>query len=206
MATSNSFKITRMLKPVTLKEALIVKGIKSVLISYKSTIDLENKKHLNALYTQVLNYCATHYSAGRFETVMDVTKAMHTVMNIESAMHLGEIINKHCKKLKKSNFSYKCIKVKKEKKSNYIKGKRSYIGSDLTRTVAVRSKYGTTPVMFYELHGAFTAEAGSEINAIKMSYKYDTGCNYYEVRPILLSTWLELPEWNQQSTVKVEII
>ena len=26
------------------------------------------------------------------------------------------------------------------------------------------------------------------------------GCNYYEVRPILLSTWLELPEWNQQST------
>ena len=205
MATSK-FKIQQLVSPKTLKEALIVKGIKEVLRTYKSTLDLDNKKHTSALYTQVLNYCATRYSAGKFETVWDVKRAMNEVLHIEGATMLGEILNKNVKKLKKANFSYTYIRLKKEKKFKYVKGRKSHIGADMTRTVAVRSKYGNTPVMFYEIHGALSTVACSEINAIKMSYKYDTGCNYYEARPILLSTWLELPEWNQQSTVKVEMI
>ena len=200
------FKIQQLVSPKTLKEVFIVKGIKDVLRTYKGTLDLNNIKHISALYTQILNYCATHYSAGKFGTVRDVKRAMSEVLHIESATMLGEILNKNVNKLKKANFSYTYIRLKKEKKFKYVKGHCSHIGADMTRTVAVRSKYGNTPVMFYEIHGAFTTEAGSEINAIKMSYKYDTGCSYYEVRPILLSTWLELPEWNQQSTVKTEIV
>lgn len=200
------FKIQQLVSPKTLKEVFIVKGIKEVLRTYKNTLDLNNKKHTSALYTQILNYCATHYSAGKFGTALDVKRSMSEVLHIESATMLGEILNKNVKKLKKANFSYTYIRLKKEKKFKYVKGHRSHIGADMTRTVAVRSKYGNTPVMFYEIHGALSTVANSELNAIKMSYKYDTGCNYYEVRPILLSTWLELPEWNQQSTVKVEVI
>lgn len=54
MATSK-FKIQQFISPTTLKEVLIVKGIKEVLRTYKSTLDLNNKKHTSALYTQVLN-------------------------------------------------------------------------------------------------------------------------------------------------------
>lgn len=205
MAT-RKFKIQQLVSPKTLKEVLIVKGIKEVLRTYKGTLDLNNKKHTSALYTQVLNYCVTSYSAGKFETVWDVKRAMNEVLHIEGATMLAEILNKNMRKLKKANFSYTYIRLKKEKKFKYVKGRRSHIGADMTRTVAVRSKYGNTPVMFYEIHGALSTAACSEINAIKMSYKYDTGCNYYEARPILLSTWLELPEWNQQSTVKTEVI
>lgn len=68
------FKIQQFISPTTLKEVLIVKGIKEVLRTYKSTLDLSNKKHTSALYTQVLNYCATRYSAGKFETVWDVKR------------------------------------------------------------------------------------------------------------------------------------
>ncbi len=200
------FKIQQLVSPKTLKEVFIVKGIKEVLRTYKNTLDLNNKKHTSALYTQILNYCATHYSAGKFGTALDVKRSMSEVLHIESATMLGEILNKNVKKLKKANFSYTYIRLKKEKKFKYVKGHRSHIGADMTRTVAVRSKYGNTPVMFYEIHGALSTVANSELNAIKMSYKYDTGCNYYEVRPILLSTQLELPEWNQQSTVKTEIV
>ena len=205
MATSK-FKIQQLVSPSTLKEFFIIKGIKEVLRTYKSTLDLNNVKHINALYTQILNYCATQYSAGKFKTVWDVKRAMNEILHIEGAAMLGEILNKNMKKLKNADFSYTYIRLKKEKKFKYVKGHKSHIGADMTRTVAVRSKYDNTPVMFYEIHGPLSTVTGSEINAIKMSYKYDTGCNYYEVRPILLSTWLELPEWNQQSTVKVEII
>lgn len=54
------FKIQQLVSPKTLKEALIVKGIKEVLRTYKGTLDLNNKKHTSALYTQVLKTTVQH--------------------------------------------------------------------------------------------------------------------------------------------------
>ena len=63
--------------------------------------------------------------------------------------------------------------------------------SDLERCVVVRTKYGTHDPLMYTIKGALTTEIADSVKAM---YAYESGCNYYEARPILYTTWINLPD------------
>lgn len=200
-----TISIKQFVKPTTLKEVILIDGFKRVLRQQKSTVNLDNVKAVNTLYMGIINHITYNFNANKFKNHQEVIKAMENVLGITGPKALAEFFDKYYNKLKKANFFMSILKKKKETRTAYRKGSRSYIDKDTTRTLAVRSKYGNTPVMFYELNGAVDGN-NKELTLIKQSYKYDTGCNYYEVRPILLETWLNLPEWNQQQTCRTEVV
>ena len=63
--------------------------------------------------------------------------------------------------------------------------------NDVERLVVVRTKYGTHEPKMYTIKGSLTSETA---NTVKAMYAYESGCNYYEVRPILYTTWIILPD------------
>lgn len=63
--------------------------------------------------------------------------------------------------------------------------------AELERCVVVRTKYGTHDPLMYTIKGSLTTEVA---NAVKAMYSYESGCNYYEARPILFTTWINLPD------------
>ena len=105
--------------------------------------------------------------------------------------------------LEEQGYDMTKIKDPKEliKKYNVI-SHNSYIDMDTTRTLVVRSKYGNYPVLFYDWNGPVCDCPA--LWAIKMDYHYQTGCNYCESRPILYSTWMELPKELQNATCIVD--
>jgi hypothetical protein len=73
-----------------------------------------------------------------------------------------------------------------------------------TRLMAVRSKFGGTEVKFYNIDGGPINQNDPRINAIKAAYHYETGCKYFEARPILYSSWINLSPENQVATVMTD--
>lgn len=73
-----------------------------------------------------------------------------------------------------------------------------------TRLMVVRSKYGTSEVKFYTVNGGSIKNNDPRINSIKAAYHYETGCRYFEARPILYSTWINLPVERQNATVMTD--
>lgn len=63
--------------------------------------------------------------------------------------------------------------------------------NDVERLVVVRTKYGTHEPKMYTLKGALNQENSNNIRAM---YSYESGCNYYEARSILYTTWITLPD------------
>lgn len=63
--------------------------------------------------------------------------------------------------------------------------------NDVERMVVVRTKYGTHEPKMYTLKGAMNQENSNNIRAM---YSYESGCNYYEARAILYTTWVTLPD------------
>lgn len=63
--------------------------------------------------------------------------------------------------------------------------------NDVERLVVVRTKYGTHEPKMYTLKGAMNQENSNNIRAM---YSYESGCNYYEARAILYTTWVTLPD------------
>ena len=72
------------------------------------------------------------------------------------------------------------------------------------RLMAVRSKYGTSEVKFYTISGGSINQNDPRVNAIKAAYHYETGCRYLEARPILYSSWINLPVERQTATVMTD--
>jgi len=73
-----------------------------------------------------------------------------------------------------------------------------------SRLMVVRSKYGTSEVKFYTINGGSIHQNDPRINSIKAAYHYETGCQYFEARPILYSTWINLPVERQNATVMTD--
>lgn len=72
----------------------------------------------------------------------------------------------------------------------------------MKRAVVCRSQFGDYDIRFYEISESLTTKKGAMLNMIKGEYVADTGCPYYQVRPILMSSWLKLPEYEQYCTSK----
>ncbi len=69
--------------------------------------------------------------------------------------------------------------------------------ADIERCIVVRTKYGTHDPLMYTIKGTLNTEIADSVKAM---YAYESGCNYYEARPILYTTWINLPEEYQMAS------
>ena len=148
------------------------------------------------------DYIIKHDSHGLYTTYANIAAAFKKYgVNNGVELVVAMFVNKE--HLNAQGYDMSKIKDPKEliKKYNVV-SHNSYIDMDTTRTLVVRSKYGNHPVLFYDWNGPICDCPA--LWAIKMDYHYQTGCNYYEVRPILYSTWMELPKELQNATCIVD--
>ena len=182
----------------TLQKVFLQDGIKAVLNKRKSPLRLENEKDGRVFLSDVQDYIIKHDSNGLYTTYANILAAFKKY-GVNSGVELI-IAMFDCKvQLEKQGYDMAKIKDPKEliKKYNVV-SHNSYIDMDTTRTLVVRSKYGNYPVLFYDWNGPVSDCPA--LWAIKMDYHYQTGCNYYEARPILYSNWMELPKELQNAT------
>ena len=186
----------------TLQKVFLQDGIKAVLNKRKSPLRLENEKDGRVFFSDVQDYIVKHDSHGLYTTYANIAAAFKKYgVNNGVELIVAMFVNKE--HLNVQGYDMSKIKDPKEliKKYNVV-SHNSYIDIDTTRTLVVRSKYGNHPVLFYDWNGPICDCPA--LWAIKMDYHYQTGCNYYEVRPILYSTWMELPKELQNATCIVD--
>ena len=186
----------------TLQKVFLQDGIKAVLNKRKSPLRLENEKDGRIFFSDVQDYIVKHDSHGLYTTYANIAAAFKKYgVNNGVELIVAMFVNKE--HLNVQGYDMSKIKDPKEliKKYNVV-SHNSYIDMDTTRTLVVRSKYGNYPVLFYDWNGPICDCPA--LWAIKMDYHYQTGCNYYEVRPILYSTWMELPKELQNATCIVD--
>lgn len=200
--------ITEFIKPTTIQSCIIVSGIKEFLRTTSHTYILDNPRSVSALYANMCIFILNSNINGihrKYKTVNDVKAGIKKYLSISNGAEFAAFMIDNKTKLMVAKVSFKAIRLPKAKKCTHTAYKTHH-GLNMERSVAVRSKYGDTPVMFYKLKGSMSSTDNKEVNEIKMQYKYDTGCKYYEVRPILLSTWMELPPNKQIATVDTEVV
>ena len=186
----------------TLQKAFLQDGIKAVLNKRKSPLRLENEKDGRAFFSDVQYYIINHDSRGLYTTHAN-TLAAFNKYGIYNG--LGLIVAMFDRKEQLNAHGYDMSKIKDPKeliKKYNVVSHNSYIDMDTTRILVVRSKYGNYPVLFYDWNGP--VRDCPAMWAIKMDYHYQTGCNYYETRPILYSTWMELPKELQNASCVVD--
>ena len=187
---------------VTLQKVFLQEGIKAILKKRKMPLRLENEKDGRTFLSDVQDYVIKHDSRGLYTTYNNIINAFHKY-GVYSGVDL--IITMFEKKDELEKLGYDMNKIKDPmeliKKYNVV-SHHSYIDMDTTRTLVVRSKYGTTPPLFYDWNGPL--RDCPELWAIRLRYHYDTGCKYYDTRPILYSTWFELPKERQMATCSVD--
>lgn len=186
----------------TLQKVFLQDGIKAVLNKRKSPLRLENEKDGRIFFSDVQDYIVKHDSHGLYTTYANIAAAFKKYgVNNGVELIVAMFVNKE--HLNAQGYDISKIKDPKEliKKYNVV-SHSSYIDMDTTRTLVVRSKYGNYPVLFYDWNGPICDCPA--LWAIKMDYHYQTGCNYYEARPILYSTWMELPKELQNATCIVD--
>ena len=186
----------------TLQKVFLQDGIKAVLNKRKSPLRLENEKDGPTCFSDVQDYIIKHDSHRLYTTYANIAAAFKKYgVNNGVELIVAMFVNKE--HLNVQGYDMSKIKDPKEliKKYNVV-SHNSYIDMDTTRTLVVRSKYGNYPVLFYDWNGPICDCPA--LWAIKMDYHYQTGCNYYEVRPILYSTWMELPKELQNATCIVD--
>lgn len=186
----------------TLQKSFLQDGIKAVLNKRKSPLRLENKKDGQVFFAAVLDYIIKHDSHGMYTTYGNTMVAFKKY-GVYGGLDLIVAMFERKKQLNEQGYDMSKIKDPMEliKKYNVV-GHRNYIDMDTTRTLVVRSKYGNYPVLYYDWNGP--VHDCPALWAIKMDYHYQTGCSYFETRPILYSTWMELPKELQNATCIVD--
>lgn len=186
----------------TLQKVFLQDGIKAVLNKCKSPLRLENEKDGRVFFSDVQDYIIKRDSHGLYTTYANIVAAFKKY-GVNSGVELIVAMFDRKEQLNAQGYDMSKIKDPMEliKKYNVV-GRRSYIDMDITRTLVVRSKYGNYPVLFYDWNGPVCDCPA--LWAIKMDYHYQTGCSYYETRPILYSTWMELPKELQNASCVVD--
>lgn len=186
----------------TLQKVFLQDGIKAVLNKRKSPLRLENEKDGRVFLSDVQDYVIKHDSHGLYTTYANILAAFKKY-GVNNGIDLIVAMFDHKEQLEEQGYDMSKIKDPREliKKYNVV-SHNSYIDMDTTRTLVVRSKYGNYPVLFYDWAGPVCDCPA--LWAIKMDYHYQTGCSYYEARPILYSTWMELPKELQNASCVVD--
>lgn len=204
-------------------------GIKLFFATTRNKYTLGNEKSVKALFADVVYSISNNPMCRKFwKTSLEIKQYMKKY-SITCSSDFAEIIKKNLKELDTQKFNlrmFKDVDINKvrslddvdfekltklqRKGAEYVKANGAGLSAedamsveDNTRLMAVRSKYGSSEVKFYKFSGS-TNKNNPEINAIKAAYHYETGCKYFEARPILYSTWINLPVDRQNSTVNVD--
>lgn len=186
----------------SIQRAPIQDAIKAILKARKSPFQIDKKRDGLVFLSDVQDYVVKHDSFGKYLSYRAVTDACRKY-GVVSGAELLKYMNDHRDEMIAAGYDMSKIKDPEAYKKYYKSfGKTSYIGMDEARTIVVRSKFGDCPPMFYEYFGPVCT--GQQINNIKTDYHYATGCKYYDARPILLSTWQNLPEDRKNGTVTVD--
>jgi hypothetical protein len=186
----------------TLQKVFLHDGIKAVLNKRKSPLRLENEKDGRVFFSDVQDYIIKHDSRGLYTTYPNIMAAFKKY-GVNNGVELIVAMFDRKEQLEEQGYDMSKIKDPMEliKKYNVV-GRHSYIDMDTTRTLVVRSKYGNYPVLFYDWNGPICDCPA--MWAIKLEYHYQTGCKYFETRPILYSTWMELPKELQNASCVVD--
>ena len=186
----------------TLQKVFLHDGIKAILNKRKSPLRLENEKDGRVFFSDVQDYIIKHDSRGLYTTYPNIMAAFKKY-GVNNGVELIVAMFDRKEQLEEQGYDMSKIKDPLEliKKYNVV-GRRSYIDMDTTRTLVVRSKYGNYPVLFYDWNGPICDCPA--MWAIKLDYHYQTGCKYFETRPILYSTWMELPKELQNASCVVD--
>lgn len=187
----------------TLQKAFLYDAIRNTLFRTKPFM-ADNTKACSNFMSAVIDYVVKHDNHGFYPTFRKVWSKFNDE-GIKSGSDLVQVMLNNKDLLTKAGYKMDHIKVKRTVETEYKSfGRNSHVGMDETRTLAVRSKFGGYDVKFYEFNGAI--RDCKQLNDIKLDYHYSTGCKYYEVRPILLSTWLTLSPEQQYATCHTEVI
>lgn len=186
----------------TLQKVFLHDGIKAILNKRKSPLRLENEKDGRVFFSDVQDYIIKHDSRGLYTTYPNIMAAFKKY-GVNNGVELIVAMFDRKEQLEEQGYDMSKIKDPMEliKKYNVV-GRHSYIDMDTTRTLVVRSKYGNYPVLFYDWNGPICDCPA--MWAIKLDYHYQTGCKYFETRPILYSTWMELPKELQNASCVVD--
>lgn len=186
----------------TLQKVFLHDGIKAILNKRKSPLRLENEKDGRVFFSDVQDYIIKHDSHGLYTTYPNIMAAFKKY-GVNNGVELIVAMFDRKEQLEEQGYDMSKIKDPMEliKKYNVV-GRHSYIDMDTTRTLVVRSKYGNYPVLFYDWNGPICDCPA--MWAIKLDYHYQTGCKYFETRPILYSTWMELPKELQNASCVVD--
>ena len=182
----------------TLQKVFLQDGIKAILNKRKSPLRLDNEKDGRVFFSDVQDYIIKHDSHGLYTTYAN-TLAAFKKYGVNNGVDLILAMFERKDQLNAQGYVMSKIKDPMEliKKYNIV-GYHNYIDMDTTRTLVVRSKYGNCPVLFYDWNGPI-CDCPAMV-AVKMDYHYQTGCKYFETRPILYSNWMELPAELQNAT------
>jgi len=185
---------------LTLRQAILVDSLKTFLVVTPHVYTISSAQSMRTFMAEFTSFLKDSPNYGKFNE-MSLIKETLASMGINSAADFVELF-KAIKASSDKSYSLAKIKFGKEKKEkkHIFHSHDSVIGLNTQRTIAIRSKYGKTPVKFYELKGAMSATTNKEVNNLKLEYSWETGCDYYEARPILYSSWIDLDPAHQVAT------
>jgi hypothetical protein len=172
-----------------------------ILNNRHSKISVNNPKQMATLFAGIISYISINVP--RFSTLSSAKYSLSKYLNINNSNDLTNLLAGNGKLLKQSGYAcdfligIKC-KGLKETKRNFKLYKRASSVKDVTRSLVVRSQFGNYPPVFFQLQGA-TSEV-HKISALKMAYREQTGCPFFQARPILMTTWVNLSEEQQHAT------
>jgi len=70
----------------------------------------------------------------------------------------------------------------------------SFENLDNSRLMVVRSQFGEYDLKVYPLKGGAIKDNDTRINHIKALYRYETSCPYFQARPVLYTTWVDMDD------------
>jgi len=195
----------------TLTAAFLKIAIEDVLTNMKPFM-ANNKKASENFFADVIAYVRSYrhnknpYYGMNYRSVREVFGKF----GINNGIELVNVLITNKSEFDKHTYPLLASGIKKLKnlRSNgenrkKFKSYTHYDGLDPERTLAVRSQHGEYDVLFYKFTGMIGKDSAHQLNLLKMQYHFDSGCPYYQVRPILLSTWQQLDKEHQQASSPV---
>jgi hypothetical protein len=196
---SKFFTPGRYLQATLLTDA--IKRYFHIMNERRSKVSVNNPNQMATLFAGIISYITI--SVPRFSTLSSAKYAMDQYLDIKNSHDLAKLLVGNSKLLKKCGYACDFLsgvksKEAKVEKHNFKLYKRASSVKDVTRSLVVRSQFGNYPPVFFQLQGA--ASDVHKISALKMAYKEETGCPFFQARPILMTTWVNLSEAQQHAT------
>ena len=207
-----TFTMNNIANPMTEGQTVMAAALKSLLQDihsektiYRATDRTDMQAFGFRLIQKVRKTSKTRLSLG------EALKLMEKAWHIKTSVELAALLISERKSLTKLGYKLGAITGSTNRGSSGRMTKREMnqrvnrLSLDVAvkankRAIVCRSQFGDHDIRFYEITESMTTKKGAMLNAIKMQYKMDTGCPYYQVRPILMSTWMTLPEYLQYCT------